>query len=237
MTQICKMLTFFALMLQLALSIQARLEPASAPVEEAAENDDSLYYAPPPYRDDVPYYAPSPYGDDNFPESPYPLDDIVSESEGNGQYPPSPSPSPPSPAYFPATEQDYPYNGEYPSPSPAPYIDVMAPEVDDFYDDDYSPSEAPSPTDYGVPSEASIGSVATPPPTEWEYRAEDDAYLDAEGEDEEGYGRENRRGTMGFVIGAVCLVGLGGLMCRKRKTTNQKRKHPVYLELSRSGDV
>ncbi|XP_028793120.1 extensin-2-like [Neltuma alba] len=229
MTQICKILTFFALMLQLALSIQARLEPASAPVEETAENDD------------VPYYAPSPYGDDNFPESPYPLDDIVSESEGNDQYPPSPSPSPspspPAPAYSPATEQDYPYYGEYPSPAPAPCIDVMAPEVDDFYDDDYSPSEAPSPTDYGVPSEASIGSVATPPPTEWEYRAEDDAYLDAEGGDEEGYGEENRRGTMGFVIGAVCLVGLGGLMCRKRKTTNQKRKHPVYLELSRSGDV
>lgn len=186
-------------------------------------------------------YSPSPnsYEEDLSPEPQYPNDEEEEEEEDMSPEYQYPAPSPL--AYAPDIEEDYPY-AENPSLSPSHAEDV---DDDDLY---YSPYGAPSPTPiesmYSGVSNATSHDVmapqvdATPPVLPFNYSAEDDSgELSSEDYDEEEYPelKKKNRAVIGFVLGAICLVGLGGLVYKKGK--NQKHDYPIYKELSKKADV
>ncbi|XP_061345728.1 vegetative cell wall protein gp1-like [Gastrolobium bilobum] len=224
MTHLCKLLiTLLALIATVlpsptqASPIDSYHEPAPAPASPPEINNDDDPLSPLSH-------SPSPS---------YPSDD-EEDMAPEYQYP-----SPPS--YAPGIEEDYPYaENPFPSPSEAPYFDdIMAPEPDaddEFY---YSPYEAPSPTEStysaGVSYDAADIAPATPPVVPFSYSAEDDSGGFSDEEEYPELKKENRS-VIGFVMGAICLVGLGGLVYKKKKK-NQKRDHPMYVQLSKKMDV
>ncbi|KAI4300271.1 hypothetical protein L6164_033668 [Bauhinia variegata] len=130
-----------------------------------------------------------------------------------------------TPAYAPETGEDaYPYaDNPSTSPVPADFADEQAPtpELQDNGDEDlYSPSEAPSPAD----------AHAYAPVFPFNYSAEDDAGEFSYEEDEKINGS-----TIGlFVVGAVCVIGLGGLAYKKRR--EEKRKQYEMYQMARRGE-
>ncbi|KAK7267392.1 hypothetical protein RIF29_20064 [Crotalaria pallida] len=209
MSQLLKLLNLLALVIS-TLPSPAKASPAPALAPETLINDGPLS----PLS-----YSPS-YEDDGF--SP------------QYQYPPSPL------AYAPSINEEYHY-AENPSPSPSPdYLDVLAPEAEvvDDGDANYSPYGAPSPIEGHLYDAASddvrapqVG--ATPPVLPLNFNSEDDAgdQITAQGYSEEGYDPElkkkNDRAVVGFVIGAICLVGLGAFVYKKQK--NQKHDSPIWV--------
>ena len=91
--------------------------------------------------------------------------------------------------------------------SPPPYI-----EGDGFY----SPLEAPVPAaSMAMESDTNESSPKLPPVTPFSYSAEDDAGVF---EQELEVSSRGNGGTLaGLIIGGVCIVGLGALVCKKRK--------------------
>jgi len=203
----------------------------------------------PAYGEDFlsPEYPPSP--------SPAPYIDEEAWAPAYGEdflspeYPPSPSPSPymDEDAWAPAYGEDF-LSPEYP-PSPSPYMDeeAWAPEFEDNVNslslayasppspppseiessDYYSPLEAPalSPST-ALPALAS-GNESTSPVTPFNYSAEDDAaaVFVQESEGSSGWSQGN---TTGFIIAVVCLVGLGGLLYKKRKDKKRSQEYKPY---------
>ena len=98
--------------------------------------------------------------------------------------------------------------------SPPPYIEAMAPEIEG--DGFYSPLEAPVPAaSMAMESDTNESSPKLPPVTPFSYSAEDDAGVF---EQELEVSSRGNGGTLaGLIIGGVCIVGLGALVCKKRK--------------------
>jgi hypothetical protein len=211
--------------------------------------------SPSPYMDED-AWAPA-YGEDflspEYPPSPSPYMDEEAWAPAYGEdflspeYPPSPSPYMDEEAWAPAYGEDF-LSPEYP-PSPSPYMDeeALAPEFEDNVNslslayasppspppseiessDYYSPLEAPalSPST-ALPALAS-GNESTSPVTPFNYSAEDDAaaVFVQESEGSSGWSQGN---TTGFIIAVVCLVGLGGLLYKKRKDKKRSQEYKPY---------
>jgi hypothetical protein len=211
--------------------------------------------SPAPYMDED-AWAPA-YGEDflspEYPPSPSPYMDEEAWAPAYGEdflspeYPPSPSPYMDEEAWAPAYGEDF-LSPEYP-PSPSPYMDeeALAPEFEDNVNslslayasppspppseiessDYYSPLEAPalSPST-ALPALAS-GNESTSPVTPFNYSAEDDAaaVFVQESEGSSGWSQGN---TTGFIIAVVCLVGLGGLLYKKRKDKKRSQEYKPY---------
>ncbi|KAM5559814.1 extensin-like [Rosa sericea] len=134
-----------------------------------------------------------------------------------------------SPDYSPSPA---PYFTQY--PSPPPYIEVEAPEVYELN----TPTQAPAPEPSSVfgsdqSSDTEPGSPDSdmaPNPTvlSSNYRAEDENVEF----DDEYYSSEqskNRVTMVGFVLGAVCLVGLAGIVFNKKKYNKSKAEYDYEL--------
>ena len=158
---------------------------------------------------------------------------------------------PSSLANAPYIEKDY-TDAENPSVSPLPLgisLDIQAPYAEDNEEDELyydSPSEAPSPSPAGFmfSGESDTDTPysdddAVPPPQPhvlpFNYSAEDDTgEFTSENYYHEGYHVEKKNvAVAGFVIGAICLVGLGGYVCKRK---NQKRKQYQHL-FNKRGDI
>ncbi|QHO26287.1 uncharacterized protein DS421_12g388230 [Arachis hypogaea] len=153
----------------------------------------------------------------------------------------------------------YYYDIQKPSVSPLPSIelsvDIEAPNNDDedidqnLYD---SSASAPTPSPTGFKPSGDIedstpysddndddAAVVSPRPQvlPFNYTAEDDAgEITNESFHHEGYHVENKNVvTCGILIGAVCLVGLGGFVYKKN--INQKRKQYQHLFNNKRGDI
>lgn len=136
------------------------------------------------------------------------------------QYPPHPAP--PLEALAPAPVNDL---------DPPPYADVMGPEFaghnDDFYSPLVSPTPAPVPSPAsGIPDYYGIADVA-PTPNSYEespfsYQADDEVPIVVDDEQESG-GQTHKGAAVGVVVFAVCLVGLGGFVYKKRKNDHMRR--------------
>lgn len=160
------------------------------------------------------YFAPSPYDNDLAPET---GEEVFSPA----YY--SPPPPPPYIEAFAPEEYSSPYYVEEEPLAPEPGTDnslspqyssppAMAPETetDDFYE---APVPAPSMEVPALESDTE-SSPALPPVTPFSYSAEDDAGVF---EDEPEVSTRGNGGTLsGIVIGVVCVVGLGGLVYKKR---------------------
>ena len=98
--------------------------------------------------------------------------------------------------------------------SPPPYIEAMAPEIEG--DGFYSPLEAPVPAaSMAMESDTDESSPKLPPATPYSYSAEDDVGVF---EQELEVSSRGNGGTLaGLIIGGVRIVGLGALVCKKRK--------------------
>ncbi|GLT71743.1 hypothetical protein SLA2020_437410 [Shorea laevis] len=211
--------------------------------------------SPSPYMDEE-AWAPAPYGEDflspEYPPSPSPYMDEEAwapapyeEDFLSPEYPPSPSPYMDEEAWAPSPyEEDF-LSPEYP-PSPSPYMDEEAwsPALygEEFLSSEYPPSPSPLPSeiesgDYDSPLEAPALSPSTAlpalgldteasPATPFNYSAEDDAA--AFGQESEGSSARSEGHMTGFIIAVVCLVGLGGLLYKKRKEKKRSQEYKYY---------
>lgn len=179
--------------------------PYSEPPEsggDASLSSDASEYSPPP---------PPPYIDASAAEE-------AQQLNLSPDYSPSPAP----------------YFTQY--PSPPPYIEVEAPEVYELY----TPTQAPAPEPSSVfgseplsdtePIASSPDSDMDPNPTVLpsNYRAEDESVEF----DDEYYSSEqskNKVTMVGFVLGAVCVVGLAGIVFNKKKYNKSKADYDYEL--------
>lgn len=193
---------------------------AQAPDQTQHDSLSPKYSAPSPYAGDEPlssayqYNSPPPYIESLAPEYEY--------------YSPSPygEEEPLAPEY----ESDNSLSPEY--ASPPPYIEAMAPETegDGFYD---SPLEAPVPApSMAMESDTDEYFPTHPPATPFSYSAEDDAGVF---EQEPEVSSRGNGGTLaGLIIGGVCIVGLGALVCKKRK---DKKRSTQYKYLGKREEL
>lgn len=216
-------LFMFALTATVPIPSSTQTSPNAQPALASAPETQNHHPLSPPY------YPSSPYIDILSPESQYFSDE--------DDMAPAPQNSPPA-LYGTGVDEDYPYvENSSPSPSPAPYVDVED-DSDEFY---YSPSEAPSPAELNdtPAADMTLSSQvdAAPPDLPFTYNAEDDSGgITSEVYNEEGCGevKGKNRAVIGIVMGAVCLVGLGGLVYKRKKT--EKRQHQKYLQLSKRSE-
>ena len=103
----------------------------------------------------------------------------------------------------------------------------MAPELEG--DGFYSPLEAPVPApSMAMELDTDESSPQLPPATPFSYSAEDDAEVF---EQEPEVSSHGNGGTLaGLIIGGVCIVGLGALVCKKRK---DRKKSTQYKYLAK----
>ena len=199
---------------------------AQAPDQTQYDSLSPQYSAPSPYTGDDPlssayqYNSPPPYIESLAPEYEY--------------YSPSPFPSP-SPygeeePLAPEYDSDNSLSPEY--ASPPPYIEAMAPETEG--DGFYSPLEAPvpAPSMAAMESDTDEYSPKLPPATPFSYSAEDDAGVFEQ--EPEVTSRGNGGTLAGLIIGGVCIVGLGALVCKKRK---DKKRSTQYKYLGKREEL
>ncbi|XP_050379487.1 vegetative cell wall protein gp1-like [Argentina anserina] len=180
--------------------------PESGGVDSPVPSDNASEYSPPP----------QPYIDAPAPEK------EAEQLNISPDYSPSPAP----------------YFTQY--PSPPPYVEVEAPEVYEAYTPTLAPAPEPSSvfgseplsdTDPGSPD-----SEMAPDPTVLpsNYRAEDDS-IDFDDEYYSSEQSKNRVTMVGFVLGAVCVVGLAGILFNKKK--NNKSNAEYDYELAKREDL
>ena len=97
----------------------------------------------------------------------------------------------------------------------------------------YSPLEAPVPApSMAMESDTDESSPKLPLATPFSYSAEDDAKVF---EQEPEVSSHGNGGTLaGLIIGGVCIVGLGALVCKKRK---DRKKSTQYKYLTKREEL
>ncbi|XP_021810082.1 proline-rich receptor-like protein kinase PERK1 [Prunus avium] len=183
--------------------------PSPYPENPAPESGGYLVSSPEPDS----YNPPPPP-----PQEPY-IEALSPETQDDQLLSPdySPSPAPTLQEYLGASDQIT----DYPSPPPPPpYIEVEAPEG---YYETYSPVQSPAPAQSSKP-----GSNVLPS----NYKADDESEFDAQDFDDSDESK-NRGTMMGFVLGAVCLVGLAGLVYKKKEKKYSKAKAEHEYELTK----
>ncbi|KAL6277701.1 hypothetical protein ACE6H2_021302 [Prunus campanulata] len=219
-----------------AMSSQTQSEPTitndAMPTDEqlislAASSPFPSPYPENPAPESGGYVVSSPEPDSYKPPPPPPQEPYIEalspETQDNQLLSPdySPSPAPSLQEYLGASDQIT----DYPSPPPPPpYIEVEAPES---YYETYSPVQSPAPAQSSKP-----GSNVLP----FNYKAEDESEFDAQDFDDSDESK-NRGTVVCFVLGAVCLVGLAGLVYKKKEKKYSKEKAEYEYELTKREDA
>ncbi|XP_008244096.1 PREDICTED: leucine-rich repeat extensin-like protein 2 [Prunus mume] len=217
-----------------AMSSQTQSQPTITndvmPTDEQLISLAASYPSPSPYPENPAsesggYVVTSPEPDSYKPPPPPPqepyFEALSPETQDDQLLPPdySPSPAPSLQEYLGASDQIT----DYPSPPPPPYIEVEAPEG---YYETYSPVQSPAPAHSSKP-----GSNALPFNYKADYESEFDAQVFNDSDES-----KNRETMVGFVLGAVCLVGLAGLVYKKEKKYSKAKAEYEY-ELTKREDA
>ncbi|POO01655.1 LPXTG cell wall anchor domain containing protein [Trema orientale] len=215
--------------------------PALAPLSALEDQNDVVFspeYPDPEIASSI--ASPPPYYDQHQPQQPPTLstqpalqdqNDVVFPPEFDHNDSETVSISSP-PQYF-GDDQDDPFY-DTPVPATAPFSDDISPSE---YLPDYGYSPGVSPvfdTDYDD------NYYAPPPPDQsrthpevfpFTYEADDevDPELAEDIQDYNGSAAQGGSGTVAVALGAVCLIGIGGFIYKKRKNEQQRKSQYEYL--------
>ncbi|KAH7513208.1 hypothetical protein FEM48_Zijuj12G0172000 [Ziziphus jujuba var. spinosa] len=161
-------------------------------------------------------FAPQPPGDEFLsPEYPSPAPEIADDNEFSPQYS---SPTPYVDNMAPEIADDDEYYSSTPTPTPATTVDSSSSQL---------PNYAPVATPVSTTPDVDYGNVAPTPRSNvlpFTYEAEDEVSETDEGLQGE-FSHEKKGTVLGFVIFAVCLVGLGGFVYKKKKNDMRKSQY------------